>query len=155
VSYQLRQTQLIRVDLPTVFAFFKDPRNLDAITPPWLGFRVLEASDREVAEGTRIRYRLRLHGIPLQWESRIAEYHENARFADTMVSGPYRTWYHQHVFRAVPEGVEIEDVVDYDLPFGLLGRLAHGVAVRRQLVAIFAYRRQRIDEVFHTKEVVA
>jgi hypothetical protein len=155
VSYRLRQTQRIRADLRTVFRFFKDPRNLESLTPPWLGFRVLEASDREVAEGTRIRYRLRLHGIPFQWESRIAEYHENARFADAMVRGPYRTWYHRHVFRAVPGGVEIEDVVDYDLPFGFLGRLAQAVAVRRQLEAIFAYRRRRIDEVFPSKEAAA
>lgn len=155
MSYQLRQTQLIRADLPTVFGFFKDPRNLEALTPPWLGFRVLDASSRVVAEGTRIRYRLRLHGIPLRWESRITEYEENARFADVMVTGPYRAWYHRHLFRAVPEGVEMEDVVDYALPFGPLGRLAHAVAVRRQLAAIFAYRRQRVDELFPSKEVTA
>ena len=153
MSYRLHQRQLIAADLPTVFRFFKDPRNLEAITPPWLGFRLAEVSGREVAEGTRIRYRLRVHGIPLRWESRIAEYEENARFADAMVRVPYRTWYHRHLFRAVPEGVGMEDVVEYALPFGPLGRLAHAVAVRRDLDAIFAYRGKRIEEIFKTKEV--
>jgi ligand-binding SRPBCC domain-containing protein len=146
---------LIGADLPAVFRFFKDPRNLEPITPPWLRFRVLEASDREVAQGTRICYRLRLHGIPLRWESLIAEYEENVQFADAMVAGPYRSWYHRHRFRAVPEGVQMEDVVDYALPWGPLGRLAHAVAVRRQLEAIFAYRRRRISYVFNPKEVAA
>ena len=153
MSYRLHRRQSIAADLPTVFRFFRDPRNLEAITPPWLGFRVLESSDREVARGTRIRYRLRLHGVPLRWESVIAEYEENVRFADAMVTGPYQTWYHRHLFSAVPGGVEIEDVADYALPFGFLGRLAHAVAVRRQLEAIFAYRGQRISDIFNTKEV--
>jgi len=146
---------VIGADLPAVFRFFKHPRNLEAITPSWLGFRVLDASDSEVVQGTRIRYRLRLHGIPLRWESLITEYEENVRFADTMVTGPYRSWYHRHSFRAVPRGVEMEDVVDYTLPLGPLGRVAHLVAVRGQLEAIFAYRRQQINEIFDPKGVTA
>ena len=139
-SHQLRRTQVVPGDLATVFAFFKDPRNLEAITPPWLRFRVVEATDDVVRAGTRIRYRLSLFGVPFGWTSRIAEYHENAGFADEQLRGPYRRWYHQHRFRAAPGGVEIEDVVDYELPLGILGRLAHALLVRHQLAAIFRHR---------------
>ena len=148
MTYRLHRRQLVGGDVPAVFAFFKSPHNLEAITPPWLGFRVLEASDREVRAGTRISYRLRLHGIPVQWESRIAEYRENETFTDEQLVGPYRSWYHRHLFRAVPGGVEIEDVVEYRMPFGLLGRLAHAVVVRRQLARIFDYRARVIGERF-------
>lgn len=148
MTYRLEHTQLVTGDLPEVFAFFKDPRNLETITPPWLSFRILTASDREVREGTRITYRLRWQVFPMTWESRITEYEENRRFADEMLRGPYRRWYHRHLFQAVPDGVEIRDEVEYALPFGPLGRLAHGLAVRRQLEDIFAYRHQRIAELF-------
>ncbi len=148
MTYRLRRRQLVGGELPAVFGFFKSPHNLEAITPPWLGFRVLEASDREVRQGTRIAYRLRLHGIPVRWESRIAEYAENERFADEQVVGPYRSWYHRHLFRAAPGGVEIEDVVEYRMPFGVIGRLGHALVVRRQLARIFSHRAGVVGERF-------
>jgi ligand-binding SRPBCC domain-containing protein len=82
---------------------------------------------------------LRLHGVPLCWESVISEYAENAVFVDRMVSGPYRSWNHRHEFRAVTGGTEMRDRVEYELPFGLLGRAAHSL-VRRQLREIFDFR---------------
>lgn len=146
--YRLHRRQVVGGGLPRVFAFFKSPQNLEAITPPWLGFRVLESTDTEVREGTRIDYRLRLHGIPVRWASRITEYVENERFADEQLIGPYRSWYHRHLFQAVPGGVAIEDVVEYQMPFGVLGRIAHWAFVRRQLAQIFDYRARLIGERF-------
>lgn len=145
---RLERRQLVGGALEEVFAFFKSPLNLERITPPWLGFRVLEATDAEVREGTRISYRLRLHGIPVRWQSRITDYVENERFADEQVIGPYRYWHHRHLFRAVPGGVEIEDRVEYRMPFGVLGRLVHAVAVRRELARIFDHRARVIAELF-------
>lgn len=144
MSYRLEDQQIVGGSLAEVFAFFKDPRNLESLTPAFLGFRVVESTDPVVRLNTQIRYQLRLHGIPLGWTSRITEYVEGELFADEMLSGPYRRWYHRHLFRAVPGGVEIRDIVEYELPFGILGRLAHTLFVRRQLQAIFAYRTQVI-----------
>lgn len=139
-THRLVRTTRIAGDPDRVFAFFKDPRNLETITPPWLGFRITSTSDKVVRHGTRIRYRLRLHGIPMSWESRIAEFDENVHFADEQISGPYARWYHRHHFRAVDGGVEMTDDVEYRLPFGLLGRFVHWLIVRHQLRAIFDYR---------------
>jgi ligand-binding SRPBCC domain-containing protein len=85
-----------------------------------------------------------MHGFPFRWESRITEFRENAMFADEQLVGPYRYWYHRHLFRTVPDGVAIEDEVEYQLPFGLLGRVAHAAFVRRQLEQIFDYRAHAI-----------
>ncbi len=137
--YLLERRQFVPRDVPAVFGFFRNPYNLGALTPPWMHFRVVLSSDPEIREGTRIRYRLRLHGIPLGWESLISEYVENAAFADVMVTGPYRRWRHRHEFQPVPGGTEMRDRVEYELPFGPLGRLGHFL-VRRQLAAIFDYR---------------
>lgn len=144
MNYRLHRRQVVAGTLHDVWAFFKEPRNLESITPPWLGFQIVGVADGDVRVGTTIHYRLRLHGIPFHWESRIAEYVEGERFADEQVRGPYRRWYHRHRFSAVEGGVAIEDEVDYQLPFGVLGRLAHTVMVRRQLQEIFDYRAQVI-----------
>ena len=102
MRYRLQRRQVVGGELADVFGFFKSPLNLEAITPPWLGFRVLHTTDAEVREGTRIKYGLRLHGIPFRWESRITEYRENEMFADEQITGPYRHWYHRHLFHQVP-----------------------------------------------------
>ncbi len=147
-TYVLNRRQLVAADLATVFAFFKNPANLAEITPPWLNFRVDGASDSEVREGTRIRYTLRWWVFPIRWESLIRQYSADAAFADEMIRGPYKRWYHTHTFRAVNEGVIMDDRVEYELPFGPLGRLAHFLIVRRQLSSIFDYRARRIAEIF-------
>ncbi len=147
-AYVLERRQKIPADLGRVFAFFKDPYNLEAITPPWLRFHVVEASDSTVRAGTTIRYVLRWHMTTMRWESVIAEFRENERFADEMRRGPYKRWYHTHVFVGNGAGVEMRDRVEYELPFGPLGRLVHALVVRRQLEAIFDYRENRIAEIF-------
>ena len=139
MSHNLERRQILPQDLAAAFGFFKNPHNLGALTPSWLHFKIVSVSDAEIREGTRIHYRLRIHGVPLGWESVISEYAENVMFADRMVSGPYRRWYHKHEFRTVPGGTEMRDRVEYELPFGLLGRLGHFL-VRRQLREIFDYR---------------
>ena len=152
MTHRLTRTTLLSGTLADVFAFFKNPRNLESITPPWLGFRITYLSDDTVREGSRIRYRLNLHGIPISWESRIAEYVEDSSFADEQIAGPYSLWYHRHVFRAIPGGVEMTDDVQYRLPFGPVGRLVHWLVVRHQLARIFEYRATAIRKWFPTPE---
>lgn len=148
MRYQLHHVQRVAAGLEDVFPFFSDPANLESLTPPWLGFRIVGATDAPVRLGTRIRYRLRLNGIPLRWESVISAYEPGRMFADEQVRGPYRSWYHRHLFRPVEGGVEIEDLVDYELPLGVIGRLAHALIVRRQLRQIFDFRQERMRERF-------
>lgn len=144
----MRRRQVIHGDIANIFDFFEDPKNLERITPPWLHFEVDSTTDERVRTGTEIGYTLRWHLLPMRWRSRIAEYEKGVRFADEMLKGPYKHWYHRHLFTAVEGGVEVEDVVEYELPFGLLGDLAHAMVVRRQLESIFDYRRRATEKVF-------
>ena len=147
-NYTLKRTSTIPGDMDSVFCFFENPHNLKEITPPWLSFRVKSATDEVMRQGTRISYTIRWLGLSMRWESLIAEYEKNVRFADEMIHGPYKSWYHVHRFRAVPDGIEMSDRVDYELPLGPLGGLAHRIMVRRQLEAIFDYREERIRQIF-------
>lgn len=155
MTFRLHRRQVVGGSLAEVFAFFSDPVNLERITPPWLGFHIEHTSDRPVRAGTEIRYRLRLHGIPLRWSSRISECVDQEMFADEQVTGPYRRWYHRHLFRAVATGVEIDDIVEYVMPFGIVGRLVHSIAVRRKLNVIFDYRERQIARLFPSDPNIA
>ena len=144
----LRRFHVVDADLGEVFRFFEDPLNLERLTPPWLSFSVRSMTDERVRLGTEIEYRLRWQIFPMRWRSRISELERDVMFADERLSGPYRSWYHRHWFQETPDGVLITDVVEYVLPFGTLGELVHALVVRRQLEAIFDYRRVAIEEVF-------
>lgn len=146
-SHRLERRQVVAGRLSDVFRFFEDPRNLEAITPPWLRFRVESSTTDVVQLGTEIDYRLSWHVFPMRWRSRISEYEKDRMFADEMLRGPYAHWYHRHTFAETSTGIEIVDVVDYRLPFAFLGRAVHSALVRRQLEAIFDYRHEAIRRI--------
>ena len=146
--HTLRREQWIPCNIDQVFAFFADARNLQQITPPWLHFRILSQDSGPVSEGSEIRYRLRLHGIPIFWKTEIRQWNAPCRFVDVQRSGPYRLWHHTHRFEADAGGTRMTDVVRYRLPLGLLGRIVHALKVRGDVRRIFDYRFQRIHELF-------
>jgi len=146
--HTLRRQQRMPRPIDEVFAFFSDARNLEEITPPWLGFRILTPGPIRIAEGTRIRYRLRLHGIPLGWTTEIRQWRPPVRFVDVQLEGPYGLWHHTHRFEPRDGGTLMTDVVRYRLPLGIIGRAVHRLKVRRDVERIFDYRFRRIQEFF-------
>jgi ligand-binding SRPBCC domain-containing protein len=143
--YRLQRCQRLEADIATVFQFFSAARNLERLTPGWLSFEVLSPEPIDLQEGTVIDYRLRLHGLPLRWRSRIESWEPPHAFVDRQVRGPYRLWHHRHEFAAVGSGTEMRDTVQYALPFGPAGRVSHALLVRRDLRRIFDYRHREIN----------
>jgi ligand-binding SRPBCC domain-containing protein len=128
-----------------VFGFFADARNLEAITPPLLRFRMLTPDPIVMGQGTLLRYRLRVHGVPVSWLTEIKEWDPPHRFADEQLEGPYALWHHTHTFEDDGAGATLmRDVVRYELPLGALGELARRLFVARDVAAIFDYRAQRV-----------
>ena len=146
--YLLERTQVVPRPRAEVFPFFADAANLERITPPFLGFKILTPAPIDMRVGTTIDYRIKLQGIPLRWRTLIEQFEPNVRFVDVQLTGPYARWHHTHTFRDVPGGTEVGDRVEYELPRGPLGRLAHAVFVRRQLRTIFDYRERVMREMF-------
>jgi ligand-binding SRPBCC domain-containing protein len=137
----LERTQLVAKPRDDVFAFFADPRNLEAITPPWLRFRIDEAPAR-LEQGSLLRYRLHLHGVPIRWLTRMETWTPPGSFTDRQLRGPYLVWVHTHRFTACAAGTEVYDHVRYRIPGG---RLAPSWRVERWLWEIFEYRRGALE----------
>jgi ligand-binding SRPBCC domain-containing protein len=143
--YSLQREQFIRKPIQEVFAFFADAKNLETITPPWLGFQILSPEPIAMAPGTRIEYRIRWHWFPMRWITEIRSWDPPVGFMDVQLRGPYRLWEHTHTFQAVEGGTQMRDVVRYALRFGLLGRMAHGWFVKADLERIFDYRASKVS----------
>jgi NADH dehydrogenase len=147
-TYELHASQIVPGEPDRIWSFFSDPRNLGRITPRSMGFTV-RTPDPSMAAGAVIDYTVRpLFGIPLPWRTEIRDYAAPHRFRDIQMRGPYRRWEHTHGFEPVAGGTRIDDVVEYELPLGPLGRLAHRWIVRAELERIFTHRARAIADIF-------
>ena len=134
--------------IPDVFKFFSSEENLEKITPPYLNFKVLKKSTDKIQEGTIIDYKLNLHGIPINWQTRINAFKEQEKFIDEQIRGPFSKWIHTHDFIALNKGTLVKDKVVYKVPFGFLGLCVAGCFVRQDLRKIFNYRSDAFKKLF-------
>jgi ligand-binding SRPBCC domain-containing protein len=152
--YQLKSKQFVKTDMATCWDFFSDPKNLSKITPQSMGFIVRTELPDKMYEGLMIEYTVRpILGIPMNWITEIKTVKNHSFFVDEQRKGPYRIWHHEHHFKEVEGGVEMTDIVSYELPLGFLGRLMHPILVKNKLKEIFDYRRQKVDELFIDTEI--
>lgn len=146
--HRLERVQVIPAERAAVFDFFSKAENLERLTPPFLRFQILTPLPIPMKQGQRIEYRIALGGVPMKWLTEITEWQPNERFVDEQLRGPYRYWHHLHEFRDVASGTAMRDVVDYEVPLGPLGAVAHAVMVRRVLDRIFAFRVTAVGRAF-------
>ena len=139
--------------LPTppekLFPFFSDAANLNALTPPWLHFKILTLAPIVLREGALIDYALRVRGVPLRWRTRINVMQPPHRFVDEQLRGPYRMWVHEHTFEPRDGGTLARDHVRYAVAMDFL---VHGWLVRPDIEKIFQFRAEALKKLFGTAE---
>jgi ligand-binding SRPBCC domain-containing protein len=147
--HHLAREQVLPITLAEAWDFFSSPRNLDAITPKDLGFRIVHCPAEKMHEGQIIEYRVKIApGLWVPWVTEIKAVEEGRSFVDEQRFGPYKFWHHRHTFEEVPGGVKAGDLVHYGLPLGVFGGIAHAVFVRRQLEWIFDFRHAELERKF-------
>jgi len=169
MSQRFEAEQCIAAPLPRVFAFFADPRNLPRIMPPgqaalvqlnlvaprFPADRVPADGERMAGVGTEIVFKFRaiLH-LPMheRWTALITEFALNEYFIDSQKQGPFRRWQHTHSFGAKTingrDGTLIRDVVEYEVGFGIIGRMLESLLFQRMLRTTFEYRKQAAERIF-------
>ncbi|MBL8048671.1 MAG: SRPBCC family protein [Chthonomonas sp.] len=145
-THVLECETFLPLPLETVFEFFSNAENLETITPKDLQFSILTPCPIEMRQGALIDYRLKLNGIPMTWKTEIEVWEPGVRFVDNQLKGPYKRWWHEHKFREVEGGVIMNDRVEYELPFGPLGEIAHALFVRKKVQGIFGHREAAIRQ---------
>jgi ligand-binding SRPBCC domain-containing protein len=144
-GFWLKASQFVPYPRDRVFKFFSDASNLQSLTPAWLHFSVITPQPICIEAGTLIDYQLRIHRVPVRWQSLISQWEPPFRFVDEQTRGPYRRWHHEHVFEAADGGTLCRDNVEYEV-YG--GSLANFLFVRPDLFKIFAFRQARLRELF-------
>ncbi len=146
--YTLRSKQKINKSLNEVFDFFKSPENLSKLTPSKLNFKILTPVPILMKDGQLIDYTINILGFRVHWRTMITSYLEPHEFIDQQLLGPYKMWHHKHTFEDKGDYVEMNDEVNYVVPFGVFGRIAHYLYVKKELEDVFLYRTKIIDKIF-------
>ena len=148
--YRVNFKQNIPSTIDTVWDFMSSPHNLKLITPPHMGFQIISEMDSEkMYPGQIIAYKVSpFAGVKLTWVTEITHVTEREYFVDEQRFGPYALWHHKHFIKEIPGGVEMEDIIDYKVPMGILGQLVHPFLVKPKLDEIFNYRRKKLIELF-------
>lgn len=139
--YTFSRRQFIDAPPGKIWDFVSSPANLARITPPGMGFDIISPSEKRMYEGIIIIYRVKpLAGIPVTWVTEITHITEGSYFVDEQRSGPYALWHHRHFIEPEGDGTVMTDIVTYLPPFGILGRIANSLFIKRKLRQIFDYR---------------
>lgn len=153
--HQLKREQQLNCDTETAWIFFSAANNLSKITPKDMNFIVrTKMESDEIYEGMIIDYYVSpLLGIKMDWQTEITQVNRHRSFTDFQKKGPYKLWNHFHEFIPNEKGVLIKDTVDYELPMGFLGEIAHKVFIKNKLEHIFSYRFNILEEMFNSKKI--
>ncbi len=147
--YTLHKKQRLPISVQQAWDFLSNPKNLKTITPDYMGFNILSGADRPMFAGQIIQYIVTpVLGIKTKWVTEISHVVDKKYFVDEQRFGPYALWHHKHFIKEVEGGVEMEDIIDYKLPFGILGQLVHPILVKPKLEEIFNYRSKKLEELF-------
>lgn len=151
MKYQLKRQQQLNCTIEQAWAFFSSPHNLSTITPKNVGFKVLDKSlPKEIHQGLTINYLINpIFNFPIKWQTIITQVDFQKSFTDFQQKGPYKLWNHYHEFIINDKGILMRDTVDYQMPFGILGTLAHQLFIKRKLESIFNYRQTVLERLFN------
>ncbi|RTY95041.1 SRPBCC family protein [Flavobacterium sp. GT3R68] len=147
--YTLHNKQNLPITLDKAWDFISNPKNLTVITPTEMRFTTISGDEKAMFPGQIIHYSLKpILGIPMQWVTEITNMKHKEHFVDEQRFGPYAFWHHKHFLREIPGGVEMEDIIHYKIPMGILGQMVHPFLVKPNLDKIFAYRQKKLIELF-------
>lgn len=147
--YRLESKQNLPISKEKAWEFLSNPKNLKTISPDYMSFDILSGADRPMFAGQIIQYSVTpILGIKTKWVTEITHVIEGDYFVDEQRFGPYAFWHHKHFIREIPGGVEMEDIIDYKVPLGILGQMVNPFLVKPKLNEIFEYRRKKLIELF-------
>jgi ligand-binding SRPBCC domain-containing protein len=147
--YRFESKQNLPISKKEAWEFLSSPKNLKKITPEYMSFDIISGADRPMFAGQIIQYLVTpIFSIKTKWVSEITHVVDGEYFVDVQLFGPYSLWHHKHFIKEIPGGVEIEDIIDYKVPLGILGQFVHPFIVKPKLEEIFEYRRKKLITLF-------
>ena len=153
-TFRLQVNQKINASMEEVWDFISSPGNLKFITPEHMGFDILTPDlPDKMYPGMMIEYQVQaLPGYKTRWLTEITHVNPGKYFVDEQRSGPYNLWHHQHHIGPIENGTLMTDIVHYIPPYGIIGNMANRILIRKQLDAIFEFRKNALIRKFGERQ---
>lgn len=139
------KTFTIRSPMPcsasVLYDYHTNPAGFFRLLPPWERVEIIR-QEHPFGNGHRVTIRAPIFGpITKDWLAEVFDVIPGQQFRDRQLHGPFAHWLHTHRMHATgPNTSELEDHIEYRLPFGLLGQTFGGRLARDTLNQLFAYR---------------
>ena len=78
--------------------------------------------------------------------SKITEMKPFEKFTDKMIKGDFKSFEHQHFFKAADNGTIVIDIINYETPYGWLGKLVNKLYLNSYLEKLINHRNNVIKE---------
>ena len=147
--YRLKKSISLPITIEECWEFFSNPKNLKIITPNYMGFDIIDLEDTKMYAGQIIKYNVSpILGLNMKWVTEISHVEINKFFVDEQRFGPYKFWHHKHIFEVIDGGIKVIDILDYALPFGIIGKIFEPFLIRPKIEEIFSFREKKLVEIF-------
>ncbi len=146
---KLFYSQKLPISIDEAWDFLSSPNNLKLITPESMNFKIIDWDKKKAYPGQIIQYTVSpVLGIRIKWVTEITQVIRNSYFIDEQRFGPYSFWHHKHFIKEIDNGILMDDVIHYKIPFGLIGKILNKIYVKNKLDKIFKYRENKLNEIF-------
>ncbi len=146
---KLFYSQKLPISIDEAWDFLSSPNNLKLITPESMNFKIIDWDKKKAYPGQIIQYTVSpVLGLKIKWVTEITQVIKNSYFIDEQRFGPYSFWHHKHFIKEIDNGILMEDVIHYKIPFGFIGKILNKLYVQNKLDKIFKYRENKLNEIF-------
>ncbi len=123
-----------------LFAYHERSTALQRLTPPWQPVKILNRSGG-IENGATVDAEIKLGPIATRWKLIHQDYSQGQQFADFQIFGPLRYWHHLHSFCSLGSRTgNLKETIQFEVPFGRLGRWLTEKKIKRTLNRLFTYR---------------
>ncbi|MEA3352984.1 MAG: SRPBCC family protein [Campylobacterota bacterium] len=141
----ITKTSLINCTLEELFEFHLDSENITKITPKDTKVELLN-EDTTTYEGKIVKIKTVKFFIPTYWEVKIKKLQKPDILVDVAVKSPFKYWKHQHIFTKKDNVCELKDIIEYKLPFGILGKIVEPF-IEADIRNMFDYRHKKTKDI--------
>ncbi len=134
-----------RIEAPVqdLFQWHARPKAFQRLAPPWQPIRIVEKQGG-ITDGSRLVLEMKQGPFWRRWVATHRDYIEGKQFVDEQTAGPFARWVHTHQFFPDADKTSyLQDRVEYEPPFGLLGKFLAGGFIGRQVERTFKFRHGR------------
>lgn len=133
---------VIKASPERVFSFHELPDAIERLIPPWENAVIIQKADISKV-GSQAIIEQKIFGIvPSRWVAEHTAYDPPRMFEDIQMSGPFKSWRHQHIVKPHPDGALLRDEIDLEPPLSIFGKLAAPLLIIPRIEKMFEYRHQ-------------